>query len=110
MISCCYSTGRKFLSVKIERYSFLSLFFFLEVAVWLLAGMRGGLVLASNNGAYSAMEPSDHAEAHFIEKDPTGRYIRVNNANVYVLLSDLALSYIVLCGTRIQVFSGLHNH
>lgn len=35
-----------------------------------------GLVLASNNGMYSAMEPSD-AGADLVEKDPTGRYVRV---------------------------------
>lgn len=40
---------------------------------------RGGFILAmaSNNGTYSAMEPPD-AEADFVEKDPTGRYVRVN--------------------------------
>ncbi|KAG6749644.1 hypothetical protein POTOM_046706 [Populus tomentosa] len=34
-----------------------------------------GLVLASNNGMYSAMEPSDTG-ADLVEKDPTGRYVR----------------------------------
>ncbi|XP_057996992.1 probable serine/threonine-protein kinase WNK6 [Hevea brasiliensis] len=36
---------------------------------------RGGLFLASNNGTYSAVEPPDD-EADFVEKDPTGRYVR----------------------------------
>ncbi|CAK7348677.1 unnamed protein product [Dovyalis caffra] len=34
-----------------------------------------GLVLASNNGTYSAMEPPD-AKADLVEKDATGRYVR----------------------------------
>lgn len=37
-----------------------------------------GLVLASNNGMYSAMEPSDTG-ADLVEKDPTGRYVRYDD-------------------------------
>lgn len=36
---------------------------------------RGGLVMASNNGTYSSMEPSD-AKPDFVEIDPSGRYVR----------------------------------
>lgn len=85
------------------RFPFPFIFFCSSLLVFSSARMipvtsdSAGLVLASNNGMYSAMEPSD-AGADLVEKDPTGRYVRVFNSFLqFNFMFVLAFSFSSCC-------------